>query len=328
MEKVVPIFNSPLEDFWKIFLPTLIVLICCLSTSWMMTPAMMWITAYLLDGGHVYSTFLEVYLDPKENRKAYVPYVTLIAFFLNLIVLVFVHNYFYTYIFYFTVFHNMRQGLGVTLLYRKGTHIKLFKWAYYFLTMGPFLIFHLLPRAGENHLSERIIKSIEFPLFSLPETAQKVWSMAVYVYIAVAILLLVYLTKNKLRRGVWSLYFYGGVYALGFLYFKNEIYSYSLLIFSHTIPYFFLMETRSKLTHSVNWMRQWAIALIALLFFAGGMLDYYQLAIINYFDDVDLLVQALLLTPLIAHFLFDGIIWKRGNERFHAFTSKKALEHS
>ena len=130
-----------------------------------------------------------------------------------------------------------------------------------------------------------------------------------------------------MRRGVWSLYFYGSVYAIGFLYFKNEIYSYSLLIFSHTIPYFFLMESRSKLTHSVGWMRQWAVALIALLFFAGGMLDYYQLAIINYFDDVDLLVQALLLTPLIAHFLFDGIIWKRGNERFSAFTNKKALEN-
>ena len=129
------IFQSAKEDFFKIFFATLLVFILSFNSKFLSSSIVIFITAYLLDGGHVYSTFLEVYADPSELRKAYVWKVTLLSLFLNLAVLLFLPNYFFYYIFYFTVFHNMRQGLGVTFLYKKGEKAGMlfYKYSYYFL---------------------------------------------------------------------------------------------------------------------------------------------------------------------------------------------------
>ena len=63
------IFNSKLEDFSKIFLATLVVFFFMLFTDVMTSTAFVLVTIYFLDGGHVYSTFLEVLGDPEEVRK-------------------------------------------------------------------------------------------------------------------------------------------------------------------------------------------------------------------------------------------------------------------
>ncbi|MBC7428480.1 MAG: hypothetical protein H7336_07710 [Bacteriovorax sp.] len=68
MEKKL-IFFHHLEDVAKIFLATFLVYICMLSTDVMTSATFVFITIYFLDGGHVYSTLLEVIGDPEESGK-------------------------------------------------------------------------------------------------------------------------------------------------------------------------------------------------------------------------------------------------------------------
>lgn len=45
------------------------------------------------------------------------------------------------------------------------------------------------------------------------------------------------------------------------------------------------------------------------------MIDFLEDDIYD-ITDSNIYVQALFYTPLIAHFLIDGVIWKRGHEKF------------
>ena len=94
------IFGSYREDFFKIFFATLIVFLLSFEAHFLSSTIVVLATVFLLDGGHVYSTLLEVYADPEELRKSYVWVVTIGSFFLNFLILYFFSNLFFYYIFY------------------------------------------------------------------------------------------------------------------------------------------------------------------------------------------------------------------------------------
>lgn len=300
---------------------TFAVLLLSFNNRFLASPLLLLATVYLFDRGHVYSTMLEVYADPEELRKAYVWFTTLIAFSLNLIILFFFNESFFYYIFYFTIFHNMRQGLGVTFLYRKGEKegMLFYKVSYYFLTIFPLLIFHFRPRQGLEQMSDAIIKSIDLSQFypAIYNVSLYKYGLIFYCIIASIIGLIIWL--KKYTRGFTSLVFFFLVYAFAFILSRNELQSYLILIASHAIPYFFLMEKRLAKTHSFDVIKKYSIVFVALTFILGGILEFYNDAIVDYFQEADVLIRALLTTPLITHFLFDGLLWKRGNERFKTF---------
>ena len=317
------IFSGHVEDFTKIFLATFLVFICMLSTDVLNSAVFLIFTIYFLDGGHVYSTLLEVVADPEEVRKKYVWLVLLGTFFLNLIIHYFLQPYFFYYIFYFTVYHNMRQGLGVTFLYRLGEKRSpnFIKWSYYFLTLVPFILFHMKPAMNQGKLGEAILKPINlFEIYSA-QSLDLAFRSGVGLYLAGIVLITAVLLYQKNIRGFLSMLFFTVVYAYAFLVSDNEMKSYALLIFSHAIPYYFLMEKRLKVTHKLNFMQKYAWLFLLIIFAIGGLLDGFQEEIVTLVEPMDSLAVALLTTPLISHFIFDAIIWKRGNERFHAFVS-------
>ena len=317
------IFTSKLEDFSKIFLATFAVFFFMMLTDVMTSTAFILVTIYFLDGGHVYSTLLEVLGDPEEVRKKYVWIVLFASFFLNFFVHFFFTDYFFYYIFYFTIYHNMRQGLGVTFLYRLGEKraISLVKWGYYFLTMVPFILFHMKPPMAEGKLGEAILMPFNlYEVFSA-QSLETAYRMGIFIYVVGAVAIAGVLIYQKNIRGFLSMLFFTMVYAYAFLISNNEIKSYALLIFSHAIPYYFLMEKRLGITHKLNFMQKYAWLFLLAIFTVGGVLDYYQSDIVSLFEPLDSLAMALLTTPLISHFIYDAIIWKRGNTRFNAFVS-------
>ena len=322
------IFNSKLEDFSKIFLATLVVFFFMLFTDVMTSTAFVLVTIYFLDGGHVYSTFLEVLGDPEEVRKKYVWIVLAGSVFLNLFVHYFFDSYFFYYIFYFTIYHNMRQGLGVIFLYRLGEKrsAQVLKWGYYFLTMLPFILFHLKPPMTYGGLGEAIIRPIDLFQFFPSENLEAVFRTGVVVYVLGALGIAGFFIYQKNMRGLMSMTFFTLVYAYAFLISDNEMKSYALLIFSHAIPYYFLMEKRLGVTHKINFMQKYAWLFLLIIFTIGGVIDYYQEDIVFLFEPLDSLAMALLTTPLISHFIYDAIIWKRGNERFGAFINSNQRE--
>lgn len=319
------IFDSQKEDFIKIFAATLVVFLLTLSTDIISSTAFILMTVYFLDGGHVYSTLLEVLADPEEVKKRYVWIVLLGSFFLNLFIHLLLNPYFFYYIFYFTIFHNMRQGLGVTFLYRKGdrTSAAMMKWSYYFLTMVPFFLFHLRPPMSEGVLGEAILKPFELSHY-FPQTLLSAWfENGLVFYLAGAVVIGLILSYYKNLRGLFSLIFFTAVYAYSFLFSPSQMRSYALLIFSHAVPYFFLMEKRIVLTHKVGTIKKYAFFFLSLLFGLGALVDYYQYDLAASAEPFESLAVALLTTPLIAHFIYDAIIWKRGNERFSTFLQHK-----
>lgn len=317
------IFKNTSQDFAKIFLATLLVFFSMLFTDILTSTAFLITTIYFLDGGHVYSTLLEVVGDPEEVRKKYVWVVLLGSFFLVFFIHLIFNPYFFYFIFYFTVYHNMRQGLGVTFLYRLGEKrsVSLVKWGYYFLTMLPFILFHLKPPMTNGRLGEAILKPIELYQFFLPNSLEMVFKFGIIVYLVGAVAIATYLIYQKNIRGFLSMIFFASVYAYAFLISNDELKSYALLIFSHAIPYYFLMEKRLAMTHKLEVMQKYAWLFLLLIFGIGGVIDYYQKDIVSLTEPMDSLAMALLTTPLISHFIFDAIIWKRGNERFNTFVS-------
>lgn len=317
------IFGHQIEDFAKIFLATFLVFIFMLMTDVMTSTVFVLVTVYFLDGGHVYSTLLEVLGDPEEVRKKYVWIVLLGSFFLNLFIHLFFTPYFFFYIFYFTVYHNMRQGLGVTFLYRLGEKrsAALVKWGYYFLTLVPFILFHLKPRLTGYKLDESILMPIDLFQFFPAASLELVFKSGVIVYVMGSLFLAGYLYWQKNARGLLSMLFFAIVYAYAFIISDSELKSYALLIFSHAIPYYFLMEKRLGLTHKISFMQRYAWLFLLAIFAIGGWIDYNQQEIVDSFEPLDSLAIALLTTPLISHFIYDAIIWKRGNERFKVFTT-------
>ncbi len=315
------IFNNKTEDLVKIFLATILVFIFMQMPGAINSTLFIAFTVYLLDGGHVYSTLLEVLFDPEEVVKRYVALVLLGSFFLNFFIHYFFHSLFFFYIFYFTVFHNMRQGLGVTFLYRSGAreNPRLIKFFYYFLTLSPFLIFHLKGPVLEGHLSGEILMPFYLNHLLSSSALEFVGKILPFIYLVFSGTIFLYLFIVKNTKGILSLAFFSAVYSYAFLFSTSELKSYIILIFSHAIPYYFLMEKRVTLTHQSAWIRKYAWIMLLLLFILGGGLDYFQDDLVEYFLPFDSMATALLLTPLIAHFIFDAIIWKRGNSRFKSF---------
>lgn len=320
MAERVLIFKSPWEDFIKIFLPTLAVFPLFLFPDIYTSPLLAMMTMYFLDGGHVYSTMLEQYFDPIERKKPYVWQLTLLAFVMNLVVALFYEEYFFTYIFYFTVFHNMRQGLGVTFLYRRGerSFAGFIKNSYYFLTLMPFLLFHIKARPA-GQMGEAIIKPLNLGQSQHLEALLPFYKFGLGFFIAAVIGIYGYLILKKQTKGLLAMGFFALVYSFAFIISQNEFQSYIVLILSHAIPYFWLMEKRLVKTHSSGSMKKFAVIFLFLIFLTGGLIDSVHQDLLDTFDGISLLLLSLLYVPLIVHFLFDGVIWTRDNERFQLF---------
>ncbi len=317
------IFNSGMEDFFKIYFPTLIVFIFSFNSTFINSPFLAVGTYFLLSGGHVYSTMLEVYADPTEVKKTYVWVTTLLAFLLTVLVLTFMPGHFAFYIFYFTLFHNMRQGLGVTFLAKergdgKGTY---YKYAYYFMTMVPFLILHCKPLVKTGYIGDNILVYYDLFRFFPKETLLLAHKYLLMLYLLGAIGIITTLLMSRKLRVLYAMIFFGSIYGFALIFSQNKFQGYVLMIFSHSIPYFFLMQKRIKKTHSVSWVKKYIYVLLVLFFLVGGILEFSYNPIIERFKEHGFFLRALFTTPIIAHYLFDGFLWKYDNARFKVFVS-------
>jgi hypothetical protein len=185
----------------------------------------------------------------------------------------------------------------------------------------PFLLFHFRPKDSTSKLSDAIIKSINLFDYFSAHSLNYFYQYGLIIYVLGCLGILAYLMHRKFLSGIYSLFFFMTVYSVSFLVLNNEFKSYVLLIVSHAIPYYFLMEKRIIKTHSISNVRKYAPYILMLIFIIGGLIDYNQDEITQYFAEVDIIIRAMLVTPLIAHFIFDAVIWKSGNERFKKFLS-------
>jgi hypothetical protein len=315
------IFGSGLEDFVKIIVPTLLLLIIGCFYPLQKNKYYFLIIAYLIDAGHVYSTMLEVYFDPEILKKKFVYGVTIGSFLLNTLILILFPKYFFYWIFYFTVFHNMRQGLGFVFLERRQClEYNIFvKYLYYFSTITPFILFHIR-ETNKIELSEAILKKVDITFIKNISFFNRPfynWMLGIYIILFLTGVFFLFLKKQK---GIPMFLFFSLVYILAFIVLKSELLAYGVLIVSHGIPYFFILEKRISLTHSLKLVREKAWIFILIFFILGGFIEYSHEDILELFSfPINQIALAMLFTPLISHFIFDSIIWRRHDSRFKLF---------
>lgn len=318
------IFGTYQADFFKIYFPTILFGLFVLLFALMLpnyefgrNEIFAFIVAYLVDAGHVYTTYLESFLDKDERKKHQTIKWTILGFVFNFTIISIVPNWFYYWIFYFTIFHNMRQGLGFVFLHQVKLPInpKTLKYIYYYLTMMPFFIFHFTERQSLR-LNEFLLRRID--LFQIIDMSL-IEGLRFYltgIYIISALIILIYLWKIKLESKT-SLIFFTLVYITAFLILKNEMYAYATLIFSHGIPYYFLMKKRIELTHSISLIKKYAGFFLLLFVAIGAYVDFIEEDITGFENLwINNIAVALFFTPLIGHFLIDGYIWKKGHPKF------------
>ncbi len=216
----------------------------------------------------------------------------------------------------------MRQGLGIGFLFQKKLTIspKVIKNLYYLCTMVPFVLFHFKMRSDDS-LGDRIIERIDlFKWFSrsLLEGIYLWGKIGYFIFLCLVISFFIF----KKISAILPFVFFVLVYAISFLFLNNEFYAYSLLIVSHGVPYFFLMKKRIRLTHSRSFVKKHVTIFLFLLVSFGALLEFHEQDLYDLTNE-NIYVVALFYTPLIAHFLIDGIIWKKGHEKFDSF--KKSL---
>lgn len=318
------IFGNYQSDFFKIYFPTLL-FIMFVALFAIFFPGyefgrneiFAFLVAYIVDAGHVYTTYLESFIDKDERKKYHTLKWALLGFLLNFTILSIFPNGFYYWIFYFTIFHNMRQGLGFVFLHQKKIPISpiQLKSIYYYLTMMPFFIFHFTERQSLR-LNEFLLRRFDLFQFVDTQTMDYIRISLTVIYIITASLILAYLWKIKFESKA-SIIFFTIVYVTAFLIFKNEMYAYAMLIFSHGVPYFFIMKKRIELTHPIDFIKKYAGFFLMLFVLLGAYVDYIEEDITGHENKwLNNISLALFFTPLIGHFLIDGVIWRRGHPKY------------
>lgn len=263
---------------------------------------------YFLDAGHVYSTLLESHFDFNHERRLEIYGYTGLAFIINFLILSYFKQYFFAYIFYFTVFHNMRQGLGFVLMSEGIVPPWIIKSFYYIGTMIPFLLFHM--REITSELSMDILYSIDMVWLNDYINYDKL-RILYFSFLAFSILFLIVRKEyNRLIPFIW----FSLIYLYAWILSESQIQSYFILVISHAIPYFWIMKDRIYKTHNIKVIAKYSGCFLLILFCIGGVVDYLH---DGKSIGSNIVIEALFFTPLITHFFIDGIFWKRKDKRFN-----------
>lgn len=272
---------------------------------------------YFIDTGHVYTTYIESLFDKEEIVKTEVWGSITLAIVLNSLIWIFLKQYFFMYIFYFTIFHHFRQGLGISLLLGPKFNIKNI---YYFLTIIPFILYHFLtPKQNAFNIDTKLY----YP-FQISNILDDYINLITLVFVLFMAFFLIWsFLYKKYSNSVLYVIFYSFLYVYAFIYKRDPILAFSTLVIAHGIPYVFLMADRIKITHGVKYVQKYSLSLCFLFVILGGTIEYFdeelvkELPVIiknNYFP--------ILFIPTIAHFILDGFIWKKRNKKFMFFLKK------
>jgi hypothetical protein len=316
------VLNSPVDDFIKMFLPTLLLAISFLFFDSSRSEVLLFLAFYFIDAGHIYSSFLELIFDKNEFKKKQMILISLFAISLNLFATYALPGNFFVYLFYFTIFHNLRQGLGVFLIYFEGSNRdrEIQRYLYYFGTIIPVFIFHFKGMYLGSDATYTLRPFDLLPYFSR-DYLQLIFSVLSKIYFVAYFGILIYLIKKK-QAAFFSFLFFTAIYSVSFLLFDNVIWAMLLLVFSHGIPYYFLFNKRIKLTHSSINVRKFSAFFVFLFFVIGAIFELTQEDVSGIFPPhISNIIAAIIFYPMTVHYIFDSFIWKKGNERYEIFKS-------
>lgn len=266
----------------------------------------------VIDNGHVYTTFLRSLYEPNKFTDHLKKYYLFIFFFISIGVVIHFTSplFLWRFAFYATVFHYIKQNIGILKLLMAKDDKKDSKSIYtlYILQLIAVFGIHLKPDAKIEYYSPNDIWNFD---------NEVLFNYTIILYSIIVLFYLFYLCQQlKLNKELFPGHFFVLVTAILF-----SLYSISglnlnhyllALIASHGIPYMFLIK--GKLKSRIPYLNIITVFAVALVF--GLLENYYEDNFINFSNEtskslMNSLLSTLLLVPLFSHFFFDTYIWKR-----------------
>lgn len=326
MKDTTNIHKSFNEDFIKLFLPTILLLPLLFINQLENIAWMSVVFLSVMDISHVFSTGVEPLIDREVRNDKTTIYLFSIGIAIGAIIAFGFTRYAEYIFFYSIIFHNMRQGLGLTLIYykkesQKKISVNLLKAFYYFCTLFPILIFHFEKIVVDYGTLEKIYFVI--PLenlfdFSSSEIVSIVNTLkSVFVICLSGIAIKIF--RNLSGKTLFSFLFFSLIYIYSYLLTNDLLYSSILLMASHAVPYLFLIQTRTSKHSQENILRKFTPVILSFVILIGFCYYYFFYRHVGEAHQMSALTKFLIITPSYIHYAFDGYIWTSKNKRFKDF---------
>lgn len=322
------IFETPQQDRFFILMPPVLALLVAFAFI-ENSAGYLWLLlgVSVFDSGHVYITGWRTWwnagLAQKPAAFYLVPALVFIAmFFWNYLSIPFL----WTFVVYFTVYHNVRQlyGIGKWFQVVEKNFNKAADYFLYAVCAVSFLALHFRTDFKYDYYTGH-------DLFSYPN--QPLFLSLQIVALLLFVLYLSYeyfLYKKSGEVFLNRVLFYASgmaVYLASCLWATNALQLLAPLILTHALHYLALVVLTGGKTNpwlKTGLFKVTGVVLGSLLLF--GLLEYYlEEEYIDIFSHsiIGSIVVALYLVPLLTHFILDSIIWKSSYPEFRDFLKSK-----
>ena len=294
---------------WVFFIP----LVETITESSPYYIALAFVALAFLDSGHVYTTFWRTITGKATNKSHYI--LIIIALFLGISAwMYFQIPYFWSFIVYATLFHHIRQYFGMLKWYQKinKTFDKIQDYALYAFAILPVLAFHTVSSTTGEYYTPNDLFTFQSPTLFWIITS---------VYVLTILAWIIYEISHFTSRRVPSilavvapllLYLYA-------FYFADTFFQLIVtLVIGHAIPYITIMSLSLEKVKMHQHIITASIIIVLTALIAGTFElwieeSIYAFGFIYESTSLTLLssaIVALFMTPLLAHFIIDGYIWK------------------
>lgn len=328
------IFNSALLDFLIIYLPTIVsFLFIKINHDREFFVSILFYILYFIDNGHVYTTNIKTIFSPTEIKRTYKTLLVPLGVVVGMLLWWYAFDWFHfwTFVAYFTVFHNLRQGLVILKWYeKKNNRIMTFtKYFYYLFTFVPILILHFrvvnisvinyyrndwtwYPNLGHRvEIFSMVFDNIYY------FASLVLYSLVILAYIFHEVYFYFKYKKNELNRNLAMLNF-AFIYFYSFVLSTYEAELLFMLVLTHGITYVSLIIYRQKQIRA-KFLSLQVFAVILLLtiggilgeFYADNLYDKVTDLVITPSNLTELVMIILYMTPILSHFIWDSYLWKK-----------------
>ena len=336
---------SKKEDFFIIYLPMII-----LPFYFLLTPEIsglklitFFILIQLFDVGHVYSTIWMTLFDKNEinsNKFSYITIPIIISVIFSLW-LYFKIPYFWSFIAYFTLYHNFKQGYGIQRWYQKKhkRFCSISNKLFYFLNIIPIIILHFRNDVIPSFYTKNQDMIFQYKGSSISflnmEFDNFIYLFLIIIYLSTIILfianeLFIYIKNKKFEtsRFLFTLSF-SFMYGISFIYFTDFLKMASTIILTHAFLYIYILLKKLPILYP-NKFKEKSIKLPVFLIITiilGSGFNYIiesSLIDVSYhylskrISLLEIIFTLFYVIPTICHFYWDSIIWKNK----HRFSKK------
>ena len=314
------ITKSSIIDLTFIILPGLI----CLSLSKLFHGNLFILGIILsivviVDTSHIYSTFWRtIFVNKEFNRSKFLYIYTPLAF-LAIFLILFIYfeiNFFWSILFYASIYHQIRQNIGISKWYSKINNIKLSQMNLnflYLLTFFPVVLFHLRPYNEIKNIyfyspTDILFFSNEF-LFN---SFKIIYLVLVFIYIIHELYIFI---KNK---GMSRILFNFSLILLHYLCFVEGNTLYEVLLpplFLHGLSYLIINYISYKRTNKTLFFKilDKPFLVILLPIIIGSIFFIIDEKIPEPEGIINSIVFSIYIIPIACHHFWDAFIWKKSH---------------